>query len=61
MLTLDGVGLGQLTEIGYELLGNGFPCPTLWETEVDMSTGELVDVKLRPSDEKQSIMRWRKA
>ena len=47
-LTLDGVGLGQLAEIGHEVFGNVIPCPTLREAKVDMCTGQFVYVELEP-------------
>ena len=45
-LTLNGVGLGQLSEVGKKCLGDVIPCVSLAETQVDVSTGELVHVEL---------------
>jgi len=50
-LTLDRVGLGQLAEVGQELLGNVVPRLAITQAEVDVSAGELVYVELSTQHE----------
>ena len=45
-LTLDGIRLGQLCQVGQEILGDVLPGVPVPQPQVDMCTGELVDVEL---------------
>lgn len=47
--TLDGVCLGQLRQVDKEVFVDGVPGLALWEAEVDVGAGELVDVELGAS------------
>ena len=42
----DGVGFGELREVGEEVGGDEFPVLALGKTEVDMRGGEFVGVEL---------------
>jgi hypothetical protein len=44
--TLDRVGLGQLGQVGQQVLGDVVPGLALAQAQVDVSARELVDVKL---------------
>lgn len=46
-LAFNRVGLGQLGQVLDQVPGDIFPRVTLWQSEVDMRTGQLVDVKLQ--------------
>ena len=46
MLALDGVGLGQLSEIRDKVAGQRVPRLAVWHAKVYVGAGELIDVKL---------------
>jgi hypothetical protein len=46
LVALDGVGLGQLGQVGQQVLRDVLPCLALAQAQVNVCAGQLVDVEL---------------